>query len=563
MDQRDMTMQELATLRTIAETLNESTELGPMLEVVLEKLLELTGLKAAWLFLVEEGGGYEFAAGSNLPPGLCRNGGEPMRCGNCWCLNRYREGRLNNAVNIMNCKRIEQAKASDWGDTQGITHHATVPLRSGCKRLGVLNVAAPGKLHFDEAELALLQAVALQIGSAIERTRLYAAEQRRASLFAKLGEYGAALGVAAARGGDRAALWEQAMALVGRHFDWPCAALLMPSGGDMAVRAIYADGRTFLPQAHAALDVIDWYGTEGGVLPPVAGNETARRLALWLERQGLLPHVAHAATAPVASSGMENGGVLLVGYDKPGELYRVDAEVIEALAELIGVTFERARLEESRRELARMEERNRLARDLHDSVSQTLFSLAMMSKGAASLLGSEAKEPLQAALEDMQSLSQSALKEMRELIMQLRPAGLEEGLATGLKQYGERLKLRVTTRVSGVMELPRAVEEALWRIGQEALNNISKHSGTPEADVVLVLRRNEVSLTVADRGPGITQERLLELKRHSLGLSTMRERAEALGGRFALRTFAGGTAVEAVIPLNRLEITKARRERER
>lgn len=553
MDQRDMTIQELTTLRTIAETLNEYNDLPAMLDIVLEKLLELTGLTAGWLFLVDESGSYEFAAGRHLPPGLCYRGKEPMRCGSCWCLNRYRDGELKEAVNIINCKRIEDANANAWGDTGGITHHATVPLRSGRKSLGVLNVAAPGKRHFKDAELALLQAVAFQIGSAIERMRLYEAEQRRAALFAGLGEFGTAFGVAAAQAGDRAELWERAMALAGSHFDWPCAVLLEPSGGDLTVRAVYAEGRTIVPQAQVALDVVEWYEMKAGKRCPAGiGNKEAMSLASWLERQGLLPRLAQAAAAPVASSGTGAAGILLIGYDKPSELYRADAEVIEALAELIGVTFERVRLEENRRELARMEERNKLARDLHDSVSQTLFSLAMMSRGADSLLVSGSKDLLQATLQDMQSLSQSALKEMRELIMQLRPAGLEEGLATALKQYGERLKLRVSTKVTGVKELPRAVEEALWRIGQEALNNISKHAGTSDAEVILLLGSDEAELKIIDRGRGITKERLDELKRHSLGLSTMRERAEALGGRFALHTVVkGGTTIEAVIPLQK------------
>ncbi|QAY67981.1 GAF domain-containing sensor histidine kinase [Paenibacillus protaetiae] len=545
-------VQELIALRTIAETLNESTGLSTeLLNDVIEKLLQLTGLSSGWMFLVDEQGSYEFAAGRHLPPGLTRSGDEPMRCGDCWCLERYREGRLKNAVNILNCRRIENAEQGNWGDTCGITHHATVPIRSGSRRFGVLNVAAPGKMHFEDEELALLQSVAFQLGSAIERMRLYAAEQRRAFLFARLGVYGAELGTAATRAKDHSQLAEQALALIGCHFDWTCAALLEPSGGDLMVRAVYAGGETFVPQAHLAMDVIDWYEiTLGKRCPVPIPAAEAERLAAWLAQQQLLPQLKQAAAAAVKSSGSGVTGLLLIGYDRPGELYRTDAEVIDALAELIGVTFERARLEANRRELARMEERNRLARDLHDSVSQTLFSLAMMSKGAYSLTAADGEGPLQAALEDIQALSQSALKEMRELIMQLRPAGLEEGLATGLRHYGESLKLQVDTKVAGVKELPRAVEEALWRIGQEALNNASKHAGVQAAEITLQLGRQEAVLRIADRGRGITKKRLNELTRRSFGLSTMRERAEALGGRLTLTTaYRKGTIIEAAIPL--------------
>ncbi|MBB6637474.1 GAF domain-containing sensor histidine kinase [Cohnella thailandensis] len=551
MDQRDLRIQELTTLKTIAETLNESNDMSSMLNVVLEKLLELTGLTAGWMFIVDERGTYEFAAGSGLPPGLSYRDAEPMRSGSCWCLNRYGDGRLKNAVNIMNCKRIENAAACDWGDTCGITHHATVPLRSGNKRFGLLNVAAPDKIRFEKEELALLQAVAYQIGSAIERMRLYAAEQRRASLFAKLGEYGSALGAEAARAKERAGLWKHAMELIGCRFDWPSAALLEPTGGDLTVRAIYAEGRTIVPQLQMAMDVMDWHEDKSVKLSaaPIP-QEEAMKLADWLVCQGLLPRVAQAAASRVVLPGKGAAGILLIGYDQPSDLYRTDAEAIEALAGQIGVTFERVRTEENRREIARLEERNKLARDLHDSVNQTLFSLGMMSRGAASLLSSGQEALLVETLQDMQGLSQRALKEMRELIMQLRPSGLEEGLATGLRQYGERLKLSVRTQVNGVMELPRTVEEALWRIGQEAINNVSKHSGATEVEVRLLLQPKEAVLRITDHGRGIAPKRLAEWKRDSMGLSSMRERAEALGGRFALHSgVKSGTTIEAIIPL--------------
>ncbi|RUS46922.1 GAF domain-containing sensor histidine kinase [Cohnella sp. AR92] len=551
MDQRDLHIQELTTLKTIAETLNEYNDLNAMLHVVLEKLLELTGLAAGWLFLVDERGTYEFAAGSRLPPGLSYNDAQPMRCGDCWCLNRYKDGRLKNAVNIMNCKRIENAERYAWGDTCGITHHATVPLRSGNRRFGLLNVASPGKIRFEETELELLQSIALQIGSAIERMRLYAAEQRRAALFAKLGEYGSALGAATAQEEDRAELFKHALSLVGRLFDWPYAALFEPIGGELVVRAVYAEGQTMIPQLQTPMDDIDWF-EDNSIHRETASirREEAEKLAVWLERHGLMPRAAKAAAAPVTCPGRGSSGILLIGYDTEDDRYRTDAEAIESLAGHIGLTFERIRLERNRREIARMEERNRLARDLHDSVSQTLFSLAMMSKGTSSLLSTGKDDLLSESLQDMQTLSQSALKEMRELIMQLRPAGLEAGLATGLKQYGERLKLNVQTKVNGVMELPREVEEALWRIGQEALNNASKHSGTSDVDVILILRREEAILRVIDHGIGITNKRLAELKRHSIGLSSMRERAESLGGRLTLQTaYRKGTTIEAAIPL--------------
>ena len=222
----------------------------------------------------------------------------------------------------------------------------------------------------------------------------------------------------------------------------------------------------------------------------------------WLNRDGYPPSPERLRFGWRA--GDTSFGLLLVGFDHYGDSYWADIEVVEALAEHIGMTLQRIRLEENRRELARMDERNRLARDLHDSVSQTLFSLVMMSKGWG-MLAAEPHEETgmpQDTIHDIQVLSQSALKEMRELIMRLRPPGLEEGLMTGLKQYGERLKLHVSSHINGIRDLPRTVEETLWRIGQEALNNVSKHADTREVRVVLTLRENEVELRIEDHGAG-------------------------------------------------------------
>ncbi|KOP67868.1 histidine kinase [Bacillus sp. FJAT-18019] len=554
MAEYDPHIQELITLKTIAETLNESNELNPMLDVVIGKLLELTGLTTGWMFLVEEQRTHEFVASRNLPPALRRENNEPMRCGSCWCLERYDDGRLKNAVNILNCKRLDNAVRYQWGDTEGITHHATVPIRSGNRRFGVLNVAAPGKLHFSKEELELLESVAYQIGTAMERMRLYAAEQRRADLFARLGEYSSALGAYASHAVNRSELTEQVMSLMGRYFDWPVAALLGLAGNEMKLRALYSGGKTTLPHAQFAIaEMSSALPGNGRHKLDSIRNEDAQRLAEQLVEEGWISPIKQVIAVPLAGAGDFSYELLMVGYDTYGSSNHGDSEVIVALAEQIGMSFQRIRLEENRRELARMDERNRLARDLHDSVSQTLFSLGMMSKGVGGMLNTQShgqNSLLQDTLKDIQSLSQSALKEMREMIMQLRPPGLEEGLITGLKQYGERLKLMVRSHISGIQELPRIVEETLWRIGQEALNNVSKHAATKDVLLILIIQEDYVELRIEDHGRGITKQRLNELTRHSIGLSSMRERAESIGGQFRLYSvYREGTVVEVMIPL--------------
>ncbi|COF81935.1 Signal transduction histidine kinase [Streptococcus pneumoniae] len=238
-------------------------------------------------------------------------------------------------------------------------------------------------------------------------------------------------------------------------------------------------------------------------------------------------------------------GVLCVSLNN-GEFDANTIDVIQALSNHVSLIIENLRLNEQRRELVRMEERNRLARDLHDSVSQKLFSLTFMTKGAEAVLKGK-NEKVDQSLHEMRELAQGALKEMRTLIWQLRPAGLEKGLLPALKQYGENLGLKIREQVTGVRDLPRVVEEALWRIGQEALNNVSKHAGVKEATIYFTVNEKNVSLEIVDQGKGFVEKNIKEKK--SLGMTTMRERVELVGGTIKIVSSNKRTSVKVNVPL--------------
>ncbi|WP_411735911.1 GAF domain-containing sensor histidine kinase [Paenibacillus sp. M2] len=544
-------MQEMVTLKTIAETLNTSNDLNLMLDTVVGKLLELTGLTAGWMFLINERGEYTCVSDYNLPPALLRKDKEPMRTGTCWCVNRFKDGQLNHAVNIINCKRLEDAVEFQWGDTHDITHHATVPLRSGEKMLGLLNVAAPAKEHFSDSELALLQGVAYQIGSAVERMRLYRAEQRRADLYAKLGEFSTALGLAVNECSNSDAFSLKVVQLLGQHYDWPFATIIQQKNGMFVLQAAYADDKVrtlsiALGSSEAASHINQLINCHR--VTSLSGTEIAEIFNLCKPDEAM-NSIASGIAAPLPYHTPGEMGILVIGIGTSGPAQE-DREVLEALAEHIAASWESLKLAENRRELARMEERNRLARDLHDSVNQILFSLSLTAKGAESMLsGSEQLHPATEAMKDIRALSQEALKEMRALIMQLRPAGLEAGLLHALQEYGTSQGLQVVMNRTGMRSLPRNIEEALWRIGQEALNNVRKHADVPSAEVTLKLSNHEVVFTVTDQGKG-GANRPKASSGSSLGLSIMKERAQSLGGSLEIVSSSRkGTTVTAVIPL--------------
>ncbi|MCC3358924.1 GAF domain-containing sensor histidine kinase [Bacillus sp. REN16] len=364
--------EEISILKEIAELLNEGTDTNTVLSCVLNKLLQVTGLQTGWIFLIDRHGKHHLIADEALPPALANNEKRRMCQGKCWCVNKYNNQQLNKATNIIECKRIEDALHDNAGDTCGLTHHATVPLRAGKERFGILNVGAPHKTHFEKNELALLEAVAYQIGTALKRIKLTQREQK---------------------------------------------------------------------------------------------------------------------TALVA-------------------------------------------------------ERNRLARDLHDSVNQLLFSLSLTARAGVEMTDSTDVKQTFTYIQDM---AQEALGEMRGLIWQLRPAGLENGLVSALRSFAEMLGLSIKAKVTGAATIPGKVEEALWRIGQEALANCKKHSQTTEVILHFQASDAEVKMIIKDMGCGFHYDEKLEIL--SLGLRNMKTRTESLNGTFLLKSKPGtGTEIEIHIP---------------
>lgn len=535
-------MHELLALKTIAETLNISNDMHQMLDSVLRKLLEVTGLTTGWVFLADEEPEYACVVDHHLPSALVWGDKTPMCSGSCWCLDRYWKGKLDHAVNIIECKRIEDAILYNWGDTAGIQHHATVPLKAGGDLFGILNVAAPGKDHFTAEELALLQAVAFQIGTAVKRTRLYHSQQKRAENYAKFSEVSHRLGSLL----NLDSIPNEVVRQIGETFSWPTVAFFVREGNELSLRALYKNGHVTtewktIPVHQAGLLRRALQDTHA-----VKETNVKQRLPV-LEATGI-PQF-HSAAAVQVQLHEEPYGVLLVASDN--EFDEHDLAALDALAGHIALTIENARLYTQRKELTRREERNRLARDLHDSVSQTLFSLTLTVHGAEAVL-TEQDKTIRQSLQDIQRLAQDALREMRSLIWQLRPEGLEQGLMTALKRYGESVGLVVHEHVEGVRELSCGVEEALWRIGQEALNNVSKHSGTNQASIRLQMTDTDAVMTVTDGGSGIgigqSGSKSMDTG-PSIGLIGMRERAELLGGIFKLSSQPGqGTRIEVTIP---------------
>lgn len=246
-------------------------------------------------------------------------------------------------------------------------------------------------------------------------------------------------------------------------------------------------------------------------------------------------------------------GMLTLDHDQPGHYTPRHADLALTIANQAAIAIENARLFEQAQSLAVMVERQRLARELHDSVSQALYGIALGARTARALLD---RDPVAAIepIEYVAALANAGMAEMRALIFELRPESLaEEGLVVALTKQAESLRARhqldVQLDLCEEPELPLATKEALYRIAQEALHNIVKHArasivtlrlcaATPLAPVL--------ALNISDDGGGFEPDRSFP---GHLGLRSMRERAARLGGTLAIDSAPGaGTQIRVRLP---------------
>ena len=246
-------------------------------------------------------------------------------------------------------------------------------------------------------------------------------------------------------------------------------------------------------------------------------------------------------------------GVLNIERDVVAGFDGMDVGVLQPLANQLAIALENARLYERGQALAALQERQKLARELHDSVSQALYGIGLGAKTAIKLIETENadKNSLAPPLDYVLSLATTGLAEMRALIFELRPESLEvEGLIPALTRRVEAVRARHEILVETTLEIepdvPVGVKEVLYRFTQEALHNVVKHASARHAHVRLADENGNVVVEVSDDGRGF--EPGDHFPGH-LGLQSMRERVEGVGGVFIAESAPGqGATIRATIP---------------
>ncbi|HEY7598088.1 MAG TPA: GAF domain-containing sensor histidine kinase [Actinophytocola sp.] len=265
------------------------------------------------------------------------------------------------------------------------------------------------------------------------------------------------------------------------------------------------------------------------------------------------PELTDFLGMPIVDGDEFVGELFLANSCNPGGFTAADEELMRLLAAHAAIAIVNARLYERGRELSIVEERNRIARELHDAVTQKLFSLRLTADAASALLE---RDPARAAAElaNVRKLAAEATDELRAIVVEARPADLGgDGLDIALRKQAELLD-RVhepTIRYTSchcVPTLTEARQQAVYRIAQEALHNALRHAGASRIDVKMVTDKGTVVLEVRDDGAGF-EPRSAEGAGRRLGLTSMRERARSAGGRLDVASGPGrGTTVRLAVP---------------
>jgi signal transduction histidine kinase len=251
-------------------------------------------------------------------------------------------------------------------------------------------------------------------------------------------------------------------------------------------------------------------------------------------------------------------GVLTFYYCERHRFSEEEVQLAQTIADQAALAIESARLRTRAEQAAALAERSRLARELHDSVTQSLYSVTMYAEAAARLLTTGQEAPAAEYLRDARDTAQEALREMRLLIFELRPLALEEsGLAGALqarldaveKRGGVQAELRVEG-VEGMADaewLPLAIQQELYHIAQEALNNSLKHAKARHMQVYIQLKDAVVRLEISDDGVGFDLTTAAD--GGGLGLRGMQERVQRIGAQVQIESAPGqGTKVAVEVP---------------
>lgn len=566
---------DLATLLDVARSVASTLELEPLLSLILDQLKVVADYSGAAIMVLEgdmarvlESRGASAAERETDLIGM-RIKALPSAV---WDRLLRRQPVIIADVRADHTPEAQSYRAgtSCYLDTPALSHvcaFLSVPLVYRDEVFGALNLSHADAGFFTERHARLAGAIATQAAAAIAHARLYgqaqAAQAAQARQIERMNALTAITGqLLIATDLERVldVVVESARRLI--DVDGAAVGLLEDDGRRLVLGASAGHPRDFADVFHdVTVDDTYYAGT-------ATGRALARREPVVVEdyatwKAGAVSHEQQAVAVglgvrafvvvPLLVDGVAIG-TLRVHVTQPRLFPPEDVALIRALADQAALAIEHTRLLRRGREAAVLEERARLARDLHDSASQTVFSIGMLVR-AAQAQHERGVGRLDETLDRIGTLAQDALFEMRSLLVELHPTALSEmGLAPALERLIAAMHVRgdlIVRFEAAATRRPRAeVELALFRIVQEALANVAKHARATEATVALAERDGTLALTIVDNGLGFAFDPAAPEAGGGMGLRSMRERAAAAGITLDVASSPGaGTTISAIAPL--------------
>jgi nitrate/nitrite-specific signal transduction histidine kinase len=521
---------ELAALNAIASTVTSSLDLHTILEATVDQVLELVGAEGGGItmFPVSPGG-----SSTRVVRGPA--GSEIQRVG------RFEpDATATGSVTLP-------------GDS-GPRPFVKAPLRAKNSLLGELVVLGAAGARFEDAEVNLVTTVAQQVGVAVENARLFgetATRRHEAETLYRLGTEIIALSD------------------VQRVLDLVVASARELLGADAALLSLLDDARGRLVfRASNGLRSESLMGMELGPGQGLSGRVVQTGQPLVVGDYVADPGVTHELDGIIRQEGLQTFlgvpvstrgraiGCLAVGFRRVRAVIDDEVQLLARMANQAAIAIDNARLYEQVQSLAILEERDRLGREMHDSLGQSLGLLNLKAKLVEDLVAGGRTRDAEEELTQMRQTIREAYDEVRHAISGLRTSGAREDLEVALRvqvaRFREQAKLPVTFEVRGpVPQMPALAAVQITRIVQEALTNVRKHAQATAVDVTLWSENGNLLLVrVGDNGRGFELEAVQAASGARFGLETMRERAEGIDGTLDVRSAPGrGTIITLTVPI--------------
>lgn len=531
-------------LNEIASVVSQSLDLNEVLSSALEMALQAVNLETGGIYLLEKDlQELTIAVQKGFSPEII-SAINHLKSGEGFSGEVVKTGEPIVINDIGNDSRLSRSIVKK----EGYKSLAVVPLCSKGQTLGTLFLISREVRDFDDDEITLLISAGQQIGVAVDNASLFRAEQRRSEQFRVISEVGRQITSLI----DIDQMLDQVVHLIHKTFGYEHVHIATIED-DYAVYQ-FGSGRLWenpdFQFSPARLKI----GKEGITGRVASTGETVylpdvREDPAYVEMVG--SKTLSEVTVPIKVKGKVIG-ILDAQSERVNAFDESDLVVLQSLADQTAVAIENAQLYKQAQQLAVIKERNRLARELHDSVTQALYGITLHAEAAYRQLKADQAELANDQLAELRNTAQEALREMRLLIFELRPSvvelqGLVPALRARLEAVEERAGMGVEFNVEGNLDLNDKTQDGLYRIAQEALNNALKHAKANHIILNIKANLSKVVLEIIDDGIGFDPDNAVE--GGGLGLDGMIERAELMGGKLTLNSKPdAGTTIRIEVP---------------